>query len=198
MDHRTAVGGLWDEIGTLQFEYLRSQGLRPEHRFLDVGCGCMRAGVHLARYLQPGHYYGFDPQQWLLDAGQGELAAVGAPPAVTRCTETFDVRGWPQFDFAIAQSVFTHLTLDRFGACLRSIAPNLRYGTLYATFFEGAHGVRDLPHQPGDVVTHFDADPYHFEPADILRAAHDAGWHGTWIGDWRHPRDQKIASFRPA
>ena len=37
--HRDMVGGMWDEIGRLQFEFLRARGLKPNHRLLDIGCG---------------------------------------------------------------------------------------------------------------------------------------------------------------
>jgi len=40
--HRRYVGGMWEEIGQLQFDYLVSQGLRPEHVFCDVACGSLR------------------------------------------------------------------------------------------------------------------------------------------------------------
>lgn len=66
---RDAVGGLWDEVGDLQFNFLVAQGLKPEHSFLDVGCGCLRGGVRFLKYLDDGNYHGIDAQQALLDAG---------------------------------------------------------------------------------------------------------------------------------
>jgi hypothetical protein len=73
--HRETVGGKWDEIGILQFEYLVAKTLRPEHRLLDIGCGCLRGGVHFIRYLDPTNYFGIDVNQSLLDAGYNvELA----------------------------------------------------------------------------------------------------------------------------
>ena len=33
--HREFVGGLWSELGKLQLDFLRAQGLRPDHRLLD-------------------------------------------------------------------------------------------------------------------------------------------------------------------
>lgn len=42
--HRELVGGMWDEIGTLQFVFLRDHGLEPSQRLLDVGCGALRGG----------------------------------------------------------------------------------------------------------------------------------------------------------
>src|SRR5690349_20714175 len=60
----TAVGDpatrRWHEIGQLQFDYLRSHDLQPYHHVLEVGCGNLRAGWHLVRYLDAGHYYGID------------------------------------------------------------------------------------------------------------------------------------------
>jgi hypothetical protein len=41
--HRESVGGLWDEIGELQADFLMSRGLRPHHRLLDIGCGRAKA-----------------------------------------------------------------------------------------------------------------------------------------------------------
>jgi hypothetical protein len=29
--HRAFVGGMWEEIGRLQFDFLRGQGLKPDH-----------------------------------------------------------------------------------------------------------------------------------------------------------------------
>lgn len=45
--HRIAVGGMWDEIGKLQFEFMVKQGLKPHHKFLDIGCGSLRGGYSL-------------------------------------------------------------------------------------------------------------------------------------------------------
>src|SRR5277367_14092 len=59
-DHRQFVGGMWDEIGALQFEFLKKEGLLPRHCLIDIGCGCMRGGVHFAQYLDKGKYHGID------------------------------------------------------------------------------------------------------------------------------------------
>ena len=52
--HREMVGGMWEEMGRLQLEFLQREGLTPEATLLDVGCGCLRAGVHFVRFLEPG------------------------------------------------------------------------------------------------------------------------------------------------
>jgi len=67
--HREIVGGLWHEIGRLQYQFLIDQGLQPSHTLLDVGCGSLRGGVYLIRYLEAGNDIGVDINQSLLDAG---------------------------------------------------------------------------------------------------------------------------------
>jgi hypothetical protein len=68
LGHRDYVGGLWNEIGLLQFGYLVTQGLRPRHVLLDIGCGCLRGGRHFVEYLAPGNYVGLDKEPALLKA----------------------------------------------------------------------------------------------------------------------------------
>ncbi len=50
--HRGLVGGLWDELGKLQLDFLTESGLKPSHKLLDIGCGCLRGGVHYVKYLE--------------------------------------------------------------------------------------------------------------------------------------------------
>jgi hypothetical protein len=38
-DHRSYVGGQWDVLGKLQFEFLLQRGLRPDDILLDIACG---------------------------------------------------------------------------------------------------------------------------------------------------------------
>ena len=71
--HREAVGGLWEEMGRLQFDFVANQGLKPDHKLLDIGCGSMRGGVHFVSYLENSNYYGVDCNKALLDAGRNEL-----------------------------------------------------------------------------------------------------------------------------
>src|SRR5512146_152922 len=58
--HRQFVGGLWDEIGRLQFDFLVRQGLRPSDTLVDSACGPLRGGIHATRYLEPGPYRGIE------------------------------------------------------------------------------------------------------------------------------------------
>jgi hypothetical protein len=66
LGHRDYIGGMWEEIGRLQFNFLRQQGLTPSHCLLDIGCGALRGGVHFITYLEPGHYLGLDKEKTLI------------------------------------------------------------------------------------------------------------------------------------
>lgn len=59
-DPHTAIGGLWEEYGVLQRDFLIAQGLKPEHRFLDMGCGTGRLARKIVPYLNTGNYLGVD------------------------------------------------------------------------------------------------------------------------------------------
>ena len=49
--HREFIGGMCDEIGPLQIQFLERNGLTPHSTLLDIGCGSLRLGVHAAEYL---------------------------------------------------------------------------------------------------------------------------------------------------
>ncbi len=199
--HRELAGGLWDALGRLQFEYLRAEGLAPHHVLLDVGCGCLRGGVHFARYLAPGHYYGLDVNASLIEAGYGvELPAAGLAGRVARDHLLVNGRfeAWRfglSFDFALAQSLFTHLPPALIRDCLREVARVLAPGArFYATFFEAPDGPQrdSLRHTPGDIVSYATRDPFHYRRADLEACAHGLPWRLEHVGDWGHPRAQRM------
>jgi len=69
LGHRNCVGGMCDEIGRLQFDFLVQQGLEPSHYLLDIGCGSFRGGVRFIHYLDAGNYLGIDKERKLIELG---------------------------------------------------------------------------------------------------------------------------------
>lgn len=203
--HRHIIGGLWDEIGQLQFDFLKWHGLTPDKTLLDIGCGSLRGGIHFVRYLNPANYYGVDINQSLLDAGyEIELAKAGLKDRLPRknlvCNADFDFSSFQcTFNIAIAQSVFTHLPLNHIRQCLERLWPVMvPGGTFFATFFEAPENqplYQDLTHHPGDRVTHALQDPYHYRISDLDYACGGLPWKMTYIGEWNHPRGQRIVAF---
>ena len=202
---RDAVGGLWDEIGRLQFDFLVSEGLEPQHTFLDVGCGCFRGGVHLIKYLEDGRYYGIDAQQWLLDAAVREEVprySLAGRTFQVLCRDDFDFTAFgTTFDYCLALSIFTHQPWNVILRCLWNMHTVLKpRGRFYATFFEdpdGSHLVTSLSHAPGGVVTFPDRDPFHYSVDVFEELGRRTHLDVTYIGDWHHPRAQKMMLFTP-
>src|SRR5690348_17551994 len=132
--HRRGIGGMWEELGTLQFQYLIDHGLEPEHYLLDVGCGPLRGGWRFIEYLETGHYYGIDRRFDLIEAGRDfDLRPRGliAKQPVLRELHHFEFDTLHRaFDFALAQSVFTHLSINeimRKSTRLNSSHPSISY-----------------------------------------------------------------------
>ncbi len=61
----------FSQAGRQQFIALLREGLRPEFKVLEFGCGCLRIAYWLVRFLDAGGYHGFR------DAG-ASVAAAGA------------------------------------------------------------------------------------------------------------------------
>jgi len=204
--HRDGVGGMWDEIGKLQFDFLVERGLKPSHYFLDVGCGSFRGGVHFIRYLKPGHYFGIDKNKELLDAGRNvELKRCNLMernPILVQM-DNFDFQSLnTQFNYALAQSVFTHLPLNNIIRCVMNIEKALvQGGRFYATFWENPQGKFNLEpvmHPQVDdppIVTYFDRNSFHYNFETFRHICEGIRLTVEYVGDWKHPRGQKMLVF---
>ena len=192
---------MWDEIGKLQFDFLVERGLRPDHYLLDIGCGSLRGGVHFIRYLGTGRYFGVEKEESLLEAGRSvelkRYTLEQKEPQLFKADD-FDLSALPpevEFDFMLAQSVFTHLTPELIELCVKRVTPRLREkGVFYATFDES-------PNEKS-----YSRGPHKWR-RDELRSCHYpfslfkdiAGRVGATvesIGEWGHPRRQQMMAFR--
>jgi SAM-dependent methyltransferase len=200
--HRQAVGGMWDQIGRMQRDFLVGRGLRPEHQLVDVGCGALRGGIHLVAYLAPGHYHGLDLNPSLIEAGRLELRLAGLESrrAELLVNDRFDLTPFgTTFDYGLALSVFTHVPFNCIVRCLSRVRDVLApHGRFFATFFQAPRSayLDPLVHERGGVCSHYDADPFHLSSEEIRIASELAGLAVQLIGDWDHPRDQQMLEFR--
>jgi len=201
--HRREVGGLWEEIGWRQFEYMVERGLQPGHQLLDMGCGSLRGGVHFIRYLEPDHYVGIDKDAELLECGRTlevspQILAEKRPLLVQMDDFSFGALN-RRFDYALAQSVFTHLPLNSIMRCLVGIDEVLVPGGQFcATFFENECGKRylgPLPIPNMEAFTYCDRDPYHYTFDAFRWCCEGTGLTVERVGDWGHPRGQRMMVF---
>lgn len=197
--HRLMVGGLWDEVGRLQFDFMVSQGLTPQSTLLDVGCGALRGGLHFVQYLDDGKYYGIDINKSLLKAGEQELGWAGVDKQVhLHQTDDFDASGFGvQFDYGISVSLLTHLTANQIIYCFMQMGRVMHKDSrFFFTIFE----VPELPipdsFEGKEVTTHFLSDPFHYTRDQMEYFARSAGLAPHYIGDWGHPRGQLMVELR--
>jgi cyclopropane fatty-acyl-phospholipid synthase-like methyltransferase len=101
----------WDSRGRFQLSFLISQGMRPESRLLDVGCGPLRAGVHFISYLDKGNYCGVDYNPSFIKVATRlvEEKNLSKRCPTLRTISDFDFSELDQqFDYVIAFSVLNH------------------------------------------------------------------------------------------
>ena len=191
--HRDYVGGLWEALGTLQFRFMVDQGLEPRHVLLDVACGSLRAGVRFIPYLEPGNYLGIDMHKKLIDAGVEielgkKLYALKKPEFVV--SDQFEFDSFSRLpDFAIAQSLFSHLTANDIALCLRNLRKVAKPDTrLFASFFESEQPQRNVDRSEPRGKFLYTRD-------QMGKMGAECGWKSRYIGDWNHPRDQKMFEY---
>jgi hypothetical protein len=198
LGHRNYVGGngnLWDVIAKLQYDYMMSQGLKPHNIFLDIACGSLRAGRLFIEYLNSNNYIGIEKEINLVIHGVAEELGIERFITKSPCfiiSSQFEFEKLNQKpDYAIAQSLFTHLTLEDIELCiskLRLIAK--KDFKFYATFFE-SDNERINPDRSDALECFF------YTKNEIMRLANRCGWVTEYIGDWNHPRGQKMILFTP-
>ena len=178
---------------------LLAEGLLPEHRLLDIGCGSLRLGCKAVPYLDPGHYWGTDASGALMQRGwETELADQTRLPANQLIEDAdFSFAGVPEtIDYAIAFGVFTHLPPDHLPRALTSL--HARFSALQAlllTVFLCPEGTEGPHRQPDGVVTHPDRPPWHRTSAAVEAEAEASGFTLVWR-DTILPRGQRLALLK--
>lgn len=184
----------YDRLAGLQFSLLFAAGLRENHTLLDVGCGSLRAGRLLIPYLQPGRYHGVEPNRWLVKDGiKRELGRgiVRLKRPRFRYVDDFSASGFGvDFDYALAQSVFSHTYPDLLVMAMKGIKETLAPGgLLFATFVEGE------PEKRGSGWLYPQNVPYQWEEVEGM--ANEAGLAATRIS-WPHPRQKWFIAAQPS
>jgi SAM-dependent methyltransferase len=127
-------------VGRLGFQVLLDEGLLPSSRVLDVGCGALRLGYWLMRFLDPGCYFGIEPQQDMLDVGLEQLVepdVVRHAQARFSANDDFDFSVFGErFDFVVARSIWTHASKPQISAMLGSFAAtSAPHGVFLASYY---------------------------------------------------------------
>lgn len=148
MNHRGEVGpgNLFDAIGAQQFNVLTGLGLREHHSLLDIGCGSLRGGRLFIVYLQQGKYHGIEPNAALVQAGidqeLGQSVIDLKKPTFYHFDDFRLTTTGKQFDFILAQSIFSHAGFNLVQRTISEAASSIvKGGKFAATFFQGEGGI---------------------------------------------------------
>ena len=107
-----AYVGTDETCGRVQLEILKREGLLPHMNVLEIGCGCLSAGVPLMQALCIGGYVGLEPNRWLVEAALAEerIKRIAVESLATFLHKSdFDASELGRkFDFVLSHSVLSH------------------------------------------------------------------------------------------
>ncbi len=110
--HLVGPAKLWKMKQEFQINFVREQGLQPEHQFMDIGCGTLRGGIPIIRLLNAGHYTGLDVREEVLAEARNELADEGLTdkaPNLVHAINMDSLELGHKFDMVLAFSVLIHM-----------------------------------------------------------------------------------------
>ena len=177
----------YDLVSAMQFNLLTTSGLREHHTLLDIGCGSLRAGRLFIPFLLPGHYFGLEPNAWLVD--QGLKREVGRD-LVRIKRPVFDHKGEFQlsvfgreFDYLLAQSIFSHAAPQQIEKCLAEARKVMHPNSMFfATYVAGEKNYEGREWLYPECVNYTEEQMLQFANAAGLQAAPNP---------WKHPNDQR-------
>jgi len=116
-------------VGQLQFDFLVGQGLTPDMKFLDIGCGPFRTGRYIIPYLEDGNYFGIDRKDYSYPIKNMTKSHT------FKQTETFELFD-EKFDMIFAWSVFTHLRDVQISDCLSKVVKVMKESSkFFSSYF---------------------------------------------------------------
>lgn len=137
----------FEAAGRSQLIELLQQGLLPESRLLDFGCGCLRIAYWLVRFLDPNCYFGIEPARNRVQAGLRYLFnedIVRTKRPRFDYNANFDSSAFREtFDFFLARSIWTHGSKAQIEATLDAFVRDANPGAKFLTSYLPAETAQD-------------------------------------------------------
>jgi len=141
----------WYDIGVRQFKIVLKHGLDKNMKYLDIGCGDLRGGIHIIKNIENGNYYGVEvPKRGYNQNAVLRNCGLSHKTINMRYNRDFDFEQII-YDRIMAWSVFTHLTDEQIIDCIektsrvmgsktkflatRRIASKVKYGKVHGKNF---------------------------------------------------------------
>jgi hypothetical protein len=138
----TFTGGplrYFETAGRLQLATLLREGIYPQSKLLDLGCGCLRGGYWLIHFLDPGCYFGIEPATGMLRQGidhvlEPEVLQEKKPRFDTNDDFNLSVFG-VKFDIVLARSIWSHASKRQIITMLDSFSVNSSPDAFFLTSY---------------------------------------------------------------
>ena len=182
-----------EKSGKLQLEILRRTGCVASSSVLEIGCGCLNAGIPIIDFLDAGNYVGLDPNRWLIDSTlrrKDVRRLVEDKRARFLHVDTFDAsKAAIEFDFVISHSVLSHCAHWQLDQFLRNAGKVLASdGRIVASLrlSEGnEHGSVGSPDKEDSMCTKWQyPDVSYFKMSTVRKAAEDNGLTATHVPEY--------------
>jgi len=129
LENSMGFRGQWEEHRRFQIEQLKSLGLKADHRFLEIGCGPLTAGIPIIDYLEPGNYVGVDVRSSVLNLSWAQIGRNGLSAKNPRLIRSDNFAAAELdgvlFDYIWSFSVLYHLTDEILDSLLANVAKRL-------------------------------------------------------------------------
>jgi hypothetical protein len=105
--------------------------------------------------------------------------------------DSFDLSEVPfAFDYALAQELFTGISLNAVARCIAMVVRRLTPGgRFYTSYYENPDPESFKPFvHAGGYTSYPDQSPYHYDFATLARLCEALGARAERIGEWGHPR----------
>lgn len=143
----------WFKWGVRQFNLALKYGLTEDTKYLDIGCGDLRGGIHVISNIRSGNYYGINPiirSPWgdseKFDTYEDLMGMMGIVDKKINIgiNEVFDFEPI-KYDMIMAWSLFTHLTDEQIKLCIKNTSKVMHDKTIWlATIRKAKRGVSKI------------------------------------------------------
>ena len=144
-DEGIFLGGphnLFEDAGRKMLMLLLNEGMYPYSKVLDIGCGCLRGGYWIIRFLNKDSYYGIEPNSKMLFSGiknllNPDIAKTKAP--TFDHNQDFDTSVFnTKFDYFLARSIWTHASKQQISKMLNEFNENTTEKGVFLTSYLNA------------------------------------------------------------
>jgi len=125
---------VWKYTRDFQFQFLLDQGLQKTDTLMDIGCGTLRGGIPLIKYLDNGNYYGIDVRENVLIEGGKEIKTANLEskkPNLIAFEDFSEIKIDHEFNIMFAFSVLIHFDDKIAENCFEFVSKSLAKGGVF-------------------------------------------------------------------